>query len=116
MPNVKMGKTGGGAGYRGKLRTEGGKSWFYNGFSTKFLSHSFRFGFTLVELLVVIAIIRGKLSAYFDLFCPSLGQIFSYLGQTAKYDFVAPKKTPNAPKPPLRYCTLKTFLLKNDFS
>jgi prepilin-type N-terminal cleavage/methylation domain-containing protein len=36
---------------------ESGKSWFSNGFSTKFLSHSFRFGFTLVELLVVIAII-----------------------------------------------------------
>jgi prepilin-type N-terminal cleavage/methylation domain-containing protein len=38
---------------------DSGKSWFCNGFSTKFfsLSPSSRFGFTLVELLVVIAII-----------------------------------------------------------
>ncbi|MDR0611860.1 MAG: DUF1559 domain-containing protein [Planctomycetaceae bacterium] len=54
-----MGKTGGGAVCRGKLRTESGKSWFSNVFSEKFstLFRSSRFGFTLVELLVVIAII-----------------------------------------------------------
>ncbi|MDR0611219.1 MAG: DUF1559 domain-containing protein [Planctomycetaceae bacterium] len=60
MPNVKMGKTGGGGAVcRGKLKTESGKSWFSQQFSAKFLSFSpsFRFGFTLVELLVVIAII-----------------------------------------------------------
>jgi prepilin-type N-terminal cleavage/methylation domain-containing protein len=61
-PNVKMGrlrKQGGGGLWSRELRTESGKSWFSNGFSTKFfsLSHSSRFGFTLVELLVVIAII-----------------------------------------------------------
>jgi prepilin-type N-terminal cleavage/methylation domain-containing protein/prepilin-type processing-associated H-X9-DG protein len=41
------------------IRTDSRKSWFSNGFSTKFLSlsHPLRFGFTLVELLVVIAII-----------------------------------------------------------
>jgi prepilin-type N-terminal cleavage/methylation domain-containing protein/prepilin-type processing-associated H-X9-DG protein len=58
--NVKMGKTGGGgARCREKTRIESKKRWFSNGFSTKFLSlsHSLRFGFTLVELLVVIAII-----------------------------------------------------------
>jgi prepilin-type N-terminal cleavage/methylation domain-containing protein/prepilin-type processing-associated H-X9-DG protein len=58
MPNVKMGKTGG-ALCRGKLRTKSGKSSVFRYYSAKFLSlsHSLRFGFTLVELLVVIAII-----------------------------------------------------------
>jgi prepilin-type N-terminal cleavage/methylation domain-containing protein len=56
---LKWARQGGGALCRGKLRTDGGKSWFSNSFSAKFLSlsHSLRFGFTLVELLVVIAII-----------------------------------------------------------
>jgi prepilin-type N-terminal cleavage/methylation domain-containing protein len=63
LPNVKMGKTGkqggGGALWSRGLRKNSEKSWFFNCFSTKFssLSHSLRFGFTLVELLVVIAII-----------------------------------------------------------
>jgi prepilin-type N-terminal cleavage/methylation domain-containing protein/prepilin-type processing-associated H-X9-DG protein len=60
LPNVKMGKAGGGgARCRGKAKIESEKCWFFNVFSTKFssFSHSLRFGFTLVELLVVIAII-----------------------------------------------------------
>ncbi|MDR0609820.1 MAG: DUF1559 domain-containing protein [Planctomycetaceae bacterium] len=60
MPNVKMGKTGGGgAVYRKELRTESGKCPVFRHFSTKFstLLRSSPFGFTLVELLVVIAII-----------------------------------------------------------
>jgi prepilin-type N-terminal cleavage/methylation domain-containing protein/prepilin-type processing-associated H-X9-DG protein len=50
---------GGGALWSRERRKNSKKCWFFNGFSTKFLSlsHSLRFGFTLVELLVVIAII-----------------------------------------------------------
>jgi prepilin-type N-terminal cleavage/methylation domain-containing protein/prepilin-type processing-associated H-X9-DG protein len=45
-------------------RKNNGKSWFSNGFSTKFssLSYSPQFGFTLVELLVVIAIIGALIA------------------------------------------------------
>jgi prepilin-type N-terminal cleavage/methylation domain-containing protein len=60
--NVKMDKlrkAGGGAVWSEELRTNNGKSRFFNGFSTNFLSlpHSLLFGFTLIELLMVIAII-----------------------------------------------------------
>jgi prepilin-type N-terminal cleavage/methylation domain-containing protein len=49
---------------RRERRKNNGKSWFSNGFSTKFssLSHSPQFGFTLVELLVVIAIIGALIA------------------------------------------------------
>ncbi|MDR0338266.1 MAG: DUF1559 domain-containing protein, partial [Planctomycetaceae bacterium] len=56
----KLHKTGGGGAiWNGKLRTDSGECSIFRRFSTKFstLSHSLRFGFTLVELLVVIAII-----------------------------------------------------------
>jgi prepilin-type N-terminal cleavage/methylation domain-containing protein len=56
-PNVKMDK--GGIVCRKERRIESERCCFFNVFSAKFssLSHSLRFGFTLVELLVVIAII-----------------------------------------------------------
>jgi prepilin-type N-terminal cleavage/methylation domain-containing protein len=60
LPNVKMGKEGGGGIVCiRERRIESKNCWFSNVFSTKFSSfaHSLRFGFTLVELLVVIAII-----------------------------------------------------------
>jgi prepilin-type N-terminal cleavage/methylation domain-containing protein len=60
LPNVKMGKEGGGGIVcRRERRIESKNGWCSNVFSTKFspFAHSLRFGFTLVELLVVIAII-----------------------------------------------------------
>ncbi|MDR0611397.1 MAG: DUF1559 domain-containing protein [Planctomycetaceae bacterium] len=56
---LKWARQGGGAVCRKELRTDSGKSWFFNCSSAKFFSfaRSSRFGFTLVELLVVIAII-----------------------------------------------------------
>ncbi|MDR0611158.1 MAG: DUF1559 domain-containing protein [Planctomycetaceae bacterium] len=56
---TRCAKQGGGALWSKELRIESGKSWFSNVFSANVstLSHSLRFGFTLVELLVVIAII-----------------------------------------------------------
>jgi prepilin-type N-terminal cleavage/methylation domain-containing protein/prepilin-type processing-associated H-X9-DG protein len=56
---LKWAKRGGGLVCRREARIESKNGWFANVFSTKFssLSHTLRFGFTLVELLVVIAII-----------------------------------------------------------
>jgi prepilin-type N-terminal cleavage/methylation domain-containing protein len=58
-PNVKMGKTGGGARWSRELRTDREECSFFQLYSVKFstLFRVSRFGFTLVELLVVIAII-----------------------------------------------------------